>query len=156
MPLLFLVLSETCSSTSTEQTQMFPQPCWHAWHWISVLFSTSDLCSFTHFSYPAMFSLTRDYFCSAFLQSSYIVIYLLTFFLPLMVLLLTLWYHKRLNTSVYMRCPSGFLLYPAWKFCIFEIIPRAWKNGEKLIIDSRGTGLITKMNETLGSKFSQF
>lgn len=38
----------------------------------------------------------------------FIVIYLLTFFLLLMVLLLTVRYHKRLNTSVYKRCPSGF------------------------------------------------
>lgn len=37
-----------------------------------------------------------------------ILIYLLSFSLLLMVLLLNVQYHQRLNTSVYDRCPSGF------------------------------------------------
>lgn len=70
--LMSLTLSKTCSSTSTMETQVFPQPCCCAWHPLSVPFSDVQIpADFFQHSHPVVFSLTWDYFWVFFLQSSY-------------------------------------------------------------------------------------
>lgn len=110
VPLTFLTPCKTCSTTSTIQTQMFLQPHRRAGHLPSVLSSAcSNLCSFSPLSPCHVFINMRlflVFFPSVFILD-FILTYLLTFSFHLMVLLLNVWYHKRLNTSVYEMCPSG-------------------------------------------------
>lgn len=70
------------------------------------------------------------------------VIYLPTFFLLLRVLLWTIWYHKRINTSVYKEVPlkifQTFFYCTALKFWIFEVIPGPCKMVENSLLIPEG------------------
>lgn len=140
---------------------MFLQPHLHAGHPPSVPSSAcSNLCSFSPLSPCHVFINMRLFllFFPPVFILDFILTYLLTFSFHLMVLLLNVRHHKRLNTSVYETCPQGFpglLLYPAMKFCIFETSPSTWEPVKSSLLVPEGQDWSTKINETLGSNFLQ-